>query len=56
MYYGKYNKVMTNQSVNDFYTSFLFKIDALPQDAAFPLDTAVTFFNNLIPDVRELLI
>ena len=47
---------MVNQSVNKFYTRFLFKIDALPQDFFFPLDIAATFFNNLGPDVRQLLI
>ena len=43
---------MVNKSVNDFYTQFLIKIDALPQDVAFPLDIAATFFKNLSPDVR----
>ena len=47
---------MVNQSVNEFYTRFLFKIDALAQDVAFPLDIAVTFFKNLSPEVREFLI
>ena len=47
---------MVNQSLNKFYTRFLFKIDALTQDVTLPLDIAATFFNNLIPDVRELLI
>ena len=32
IYYEKYNQVMFNQSVNQFYTQFLFKIYALPQD------------------------
>ena len=36
MYYAKENRVMVNQSVNVFYTWFLFKIDAPPQDVAFP--------------------
>ena len=38
--------------LNEFYTCFLFKTDALPQNVVFPLDIAVTFFNNLSPDVR----
>ena len=47
---------MANQSVSFFYTQFLFKINALPQDVVLPLGMAVTFFNNLSPDVRNLLI
>ena len=47
---------MVNQSVNYSYTRFLFKIYALPQDIVFPLDTSVTFFNNLSHDIREFLI
>ena len=42
---------MFNQLVNDFYTRFLFKIDALPQDVALPLDISATFFNNLSPEI-----
>ena len=56
MYYNKKTRVVVNQSVNEFYTWLLFKIDALPQDVAFPLYIAVTFFNNLSPDVRDFLI
>ena len=56
MHYDKENQVMINQSVNNFYTRFIFKIDALPQEVVFPLDIAVKFFNKLIPDVRELLV
>ena len=52
MYYDRKTRVMVNQSVNEFYTWF----DALPQDVAFPLDIAATFFNTLITNVRELLI
>ena len=55
-YYEKENQVMINQSVNEFYTGFLFKIDALPQEVGFSLDIATTLFNNLSPDVREFLI
>ena len=43
---------MVNQSVNEFYTQFLFEIDALPQDAVFLLDISATFFNNLSLEVR----
>ena len=56
MYYDRETRVMVNQSVNKFYTRFLFKIDALPQDVAFPLDITATFFKNLSPDVRDFLI
>ena len=52
VYYEKDNQVMINQLVNEFYTCFLFKIDALPQEVGFLLDTATAFFNNLSPDVR----
>ena len=47
---------MINQSVNEFYTRFLFKIDVLPQNVAFPLNVAAAFFNNLSTKVRDLLI
>ena len=47
---------MINQSVNEFYTRFIFKKYALPQEVGFPLDIAATFFNKLIPYVREFLI
>ena len=47
---------MINQSVNEFYIQFLFKIDALLQKVGFPLDIPTKFFNNFSPDVRELLI
>ena len=43
-------------NINEFCTRFLFKIDALPQYFALPLDIAATFFNNLSPDIRESLI
>ena len=52
IYYDRQTSIKVNQSVNEFYTRFLFKIDALPQDVTFPLDIAATFFNNLSPDVR----
>ena len=52
IYYVKDNQLIINQSVNEFYTRFLFKVDALLQKVVFPLDIAATFFNNLIPDVR----
>ena len=47
---------MINQSVNDFYTHLLFKIDALPQDVIFPLGVAIKFLKNFSPDVRKFLI
>ena len=56
IYYDRENRVMVNQSVNEFNTQFLFKIDALSQDVTFPLDIATTFFKNLSPDVRGFLI
>ena len=56
MYYDKENQDMINQSVNEFYTRFLFKIYALPQELGFLLDIAATFFVNLIYNVRKLLI
>ena len=56
MYDEKENQVMIFQSVNELYTHFLFKIDAIPQEVGLPLHTATTFFNSLSPDVRELLI
>ena len=56
MHYDKDNQFMVNQSVNAFYTRFLFKIDALPQELGFPLDIDATLFNNLSPGIREFLI
>ena len=56
MYYDKENQVMINHSVNEFYTRFLFKIDALSQEVGYPLDITAKFFNNLSPSVREFLI
>ena len=56
VYYDKETRVMVNQSVNEFYTRFLFKIDAIPQEVALPLGISATFFNNLSPKVREFLI
>ena len=47
---------MVNHSVNESYNNFIFKTDALPQDMVFQLDIAATLFNNLIPNVRDLLI
>ena len=52
IYYDRDTRVMVNQSVNEFYTRFLFKIDALPQDVSLPLDIAENLFKNLSPDVR----
>ena len=56
MYYDRETHVMTNKSVNEFYTRFFFKIDALPQDFASPLDIATIFFNKLNLNAREFLI
>ena len=42
IYYNKETCVMANQSVNEFYTQFLFKIDSLPQDLVFPLGIDTT--------------
>ena len=36
IYYDTENQVMVNHSVNNFYTCFLFKTDALQQDVVFP--------------------
>ena len=47
---------MVNQLVNEFYTRFLFKIDALLQDVAFQLDINATFLKNLCRNVRGFLI
>ena len=54
--YDKETQVMVNQLVNEFYTRFLFKIDALPQDLISLLEISATFFKNLSIKVRELLI
>ena len=51
MYDDKENQVMMNQSVNEFYTCFLFKIDALPHEVVLPLDISAALFKNLSPDV-----
>ena len=56
IYYDKDNKVMINLLVNEFYTQFLFKIDALLQEVGFPLDITAKLFNNFSPDVREFFI
>ena len=55
-YYDRDNRVMFNRSVNEVYTRFPFKIDSHPQGVSFPSDIFETFFNNLSPDVRYLLI
>ena len=47
---------MLNQSVNDFYTRFLFKIDAIPQGVVLLIDISAKTFNNLSTNVREFLI
>ena len=47
---------MCNQSVNEFYDLFLFKLDAIPQYVVILIDTAEKVFNNLSPNMREFLI
>ena len=56
IYYIKETRVVFNQSVNEFYTRFLFKVNSLLQDVMFPIDIAATFSNNLSTDVKEFLI
>ena len=56
IYYDRETHIMVNQLVNDFYTRFLFKMDALPHNFAFPLDIDATLFNKSSTDVREFLI
>ena len=56
MYYDKETQVMVNQSLNEFYTCFLFKIDALPQYVVLPLDISATFFKFLSPDMIDFFI
>ena len=56
MYYDKYIWIMIDQSLDEFYTRFLFKNDLLPQEIILPLGIAATFINNFIPEVREFLI
>ena len=47
---------MVNSSVNEYYTWFLFKINALSQDVVFLLDITATFFKQFSPDFRVGLI
>ena len=56
MYYDKETWIMLNQSVNEFYTQFVLKIDVLPPDVVFMPDFATRFSNNLSPNVRYFLI
>ena len=51
IYYDIETCVMVNQSVNEFYTWFLFKIDVPPQDVAFPPNIAANIFNNSSNDI-----
>ena len=46
MYYNKETWVMVNQSVNEFYTPFLFMIYAPPQKLVFQIYIAATFSKN----------
>ena len=55
MYYDRDTWFMTNLSVNEFYTRFLLKIDALPHNSVLTLDITATFLNNLSPDKIEVL-
>ena len=43
IYYYKETRVMVNQSVNEFYARFLFKIYALLHDVILPLYIAEDF-------------
>ena len=56
IYYDKATRVMINQPVNEFYTRFIFKIDALPHYVVLKLDITAILFDMLIHEVRELLI
>ena len=56
IYYYEEARVVVNQAVNYLYAHLLFEIDALLQDAIFPLDMASTFFKNLSPGAIDLLI
>ena len=56
MYYDIETHIMVNQSVNEFYTRWLFRTDYVPQDVAFTLDISTIFFNNFSHEVREFLI
>ena len=56
MCHDKDNRFMFNQLVNVIFTQFLIKVDAFPRYVVFPLEFSTTFFNNLSPEVRELLI
>ena len=46
-YYDKETQFIVNQSVNKFYTWFLFKIDVRPQGAQFLLEISATFLTTL---------
>ena len=50
MYRNKDTWATVNQLVNEFYTWFLFNIDALPKYDIFLLEISATLFNNLSPD------
>ena len=55
-YYNKETGVMINQSVNDFYSRFLFNIDALLNDELFLMDIAETLFKKITLGFRDLLV
>ena len=56
MYHNKENRDINNQLENYFYTRLLLNIDELPQDELFSLDDEKILFNNLSPDIWELLV
>ena len=48
-YYDKENQVIINQLVNDFYTRFLFKIDAPTQEVGKPSGYCFNVIQQLEP-------
>ena len=56
MYRNKDTWATVNQLVNEFYTWFLFNIDALPKYDIFLLEISATLFNNLSPDGGGFLV
>ena len=47
---------MVNQSVNEFYTRCLLKIESLLQEVVLLVDIDANFLKKLSPGIRELLI
>ena len=56
IYYDKDTHLTIKQSVKDFYSRFLFKIYAIPQDEVVTLDIAATFFINSSSDISYFLV